>query len=180
MRERAEVWGFFYNPNIHPRDEFNKRLNAVKKLSNLMGLNVIYDEEYKPREFIKGVKSSGSGSRAFGERCVYCYESRLEAVAKKASEQGFDAFTSSLLYSKYQDHDGIKKAGREFAKKYDVEFFYEDFRGGWIEGIEKSREMELYRQKYCGCIYSKIEREEEKRAKKEAKRLKREKLLLSS
>lgn len=175
LKERAEVWGYFHNPNIHPRAEFQKRLNAAKKLASIMRLKVLFDEEYTPRAFIKGVKATGDGSRAFGERCVYCYSSRLEAVAKKAAELGFDAFTSSLLYSRYQDHEDIKRAGREFAEKYGVEFFYEDFRTGWIEGIEESRRLELYRQKYCGCIYSKVERAEEKRVKKEEKRLKREK-----
>ncbi len=171
----VEVWGYFHNPNIHPRAEFQKRLDAAKKLAAIMDVKVIFDEQYKPRTFIKGIKSAGEGSRAFGERCVYCYSSRLEAVAKKAAELGFDAFTSSLLYSTYQDHEDIKRAGREFAVKYGLDFFYEDFRAGWREGIEYSKRLGLYRQKYCGCIYSKREREEEKRARKEAKRLKREK-----
>jgi len=170
----AEVWGYFHNPNIHPRAEFYKRLEAAKKLAAIMDVKVIFDEQYKPREFIKGVKATGEGSRAFGERCVYCYSSRLEAVAKKASELGFDAFTSSLLYSTYQDHEDIKRAGREFAEKYGVEFFYEDFRLGWGEGIDYSKRLGLYRQKYCGCIYSKVEGEKEKKARKEAKRLSRE------
>jgi len=170
----VEVWGFFHNPNIHPRAEFFKRLSAAKRLAAIMGVRVIFDENYTPREFIKGVKATGEGSRAFGQRCVYCYSSRLEAVAKKAAELGFDAFTSSLLYSTYQDHEDIKRAGREFAEKYGVDFFYDDFRAGWREGIEYSKRLGLYRQKYCGCIYSKVEGEKEKQARKEAKRLKRQ------
>jgi len=164
----AEVWGFFHNPNIHPRAEFFKRLEAVKRLAAIMDVNVIYDERYRPRDFIKGVRAAGS--RAHGERCAYCYSSRLEAVAKKAAELGFDSFTSSLLYSRYQDHEGIVNTGRDLAKKYGVNFHYEDFRPGWMEGIEYSKRLGLYRQKYCGCIYSKLEAAEEKRRRKEEKR----------
>lgn len=161
---RAEVWGFFHNPNIHPRAEFLARLEAVRKLAGLLSLDVIYDEDYAPREFIMGLKrSSGDGSETqrhpeYGQRCVFCYSSRLEATARAAAENGFTAFTSSLLYSRYQDHEEIRRLGAELAARYGVLFHYEDFRPGWQSGIEASKEMGLYRQKYCGCIYSKIER----------------------
>jgi len=163
-----DVWGFFHNPNIHPRAEFERRLLAVKKLAAIMDVKVILDERYTPREFIKGVREAGS--RAHGVRCAYCYSTRLEETAKKAGELGFDSFTSSLLYSRYQDHEGIIKAGREYAEKYNVHFLYEDFRPGWMEGIEYSKRLGLYRQKYCGCIYSKLEAAEEKRKRKEEKK----------
>ncbi len=163
-----EVWGFFHNPNIHPRAEFERRLQAVKKLAAIMDVKVIYDENYTPREFIKGVKDAGS--RVFGVRCVYCYSTRLEAVARKARELGFDSFTSSLLYSRYQDHGGIIAEGQRLAQKYDLHFLYEDFRTGWMQGIEYSKRLRLYRQKYCGCIYSKIEAAEEKRRRKEERK----------
>lgn len=164
LKDTAEVWGFFYNPNIHPYSEFKKRLGAVKTLAGLMSVNVICDESYKPVYFIKNLKASiGPGyekSRIPPEekRCTYCYASRLEETAKAALEHGFDAFSSSLLYSKYQNHEEIKRLGIEIGERNGIPFLYDDYREGWREGIDYSREMGLYRQKYCGCIYSRIER----------------------
>ncbi|MBI5237299.1 MAG: epoxyqueuosine reductase QueH, partial [Deltaproteobacteria bacterium] len=99
------------------------------------------------------------------KRCVYCYSSRLEETVKAAARLGFDAFSSSLLYSRFQRHDVIKALGTALAVQYGVRFFYMDFRTGWQEGLTESRAMGLYRQKYCGCIYSKLEREREKKKK---------------
>lgn len=165
-----DVWGFFFNPNIHPYGEFRKRLEAVKQLAGYLSINVIYNEEYRPTRFINEMKASlcpdDSGEvryPAFGDRCVYCYRVRLEETARAAKENGFEFFTSSLLYSKYQNHGNIKEAGIGFALKYGVEFYYEDFRPGWQAGIDESKEMGLYRQKYCGCIYSRIERYSKKK-----------------
>ena len=177
MEGHAEVWGFFHNPNIHPRSEFLKRLEAVKLLSGLMSVKVIYDERYRPSAFIKGVKASlgedaGKPHPPFGPRCDYCYSSRLEETARAAKAHGFDAFSSSLLYSRYQDHAAIKALGERLAAKYGVRFIYADFREGWYEGINASREMGLYRQNYCGCIYSRIERMEEKGRRIEEKKRK--------
>jgi predicted adenine nucleotide alpha hydrolase (AANH) superfamily ATPase len=174
LRETAEVWGFFYNPNIHPHSEFRKRLDAVKLLANLISVNVICDESYKPVGFIKNLKASidpGKGETRIppiGERCTYCYSSRLEETAKAALEHGFTAFSSSLLYSKYQNHEEIRSLGVEIGELYGIPFHYEDFRAGWRDGVDSSKEMGLYRQKYCGCIYSRIERFSDK-GKKAAK-----------
>lgn len=162
VQGNSEVWGFFHNPNIHPYSEFKKRLAAVKTLARLLRVNVLYDEEYRPSVFLKGVKESagypGRGIPAREVRCSYCYSSRLIETAKAAKAGGFDAFSSSLLYSKYQMHEEIKTAGIELSGIYGILFYYEDFRTGWQDGIKESKEMGLYRQKYCGCIYSKIER----------------------
>ncbi len=169
LKEKAQVFGFFHNPNIHPYSEFKLRLAAVKKLAALLSLEVIYDEEYRPRAFIKGMKASldpgdqGIGKPPEGPRCVYCYSERLEATARAAKANGFDAFSSSLLYSKYQNHEEIRRLGTEFAEKHGVDFYYEDFRPGWQDGIGQSKEMGLYRQQYCGCIYSKMERYSKKK-----------------
>jgi predicted adenine nucleotide alpha hydrolase (AANH) superfamily ATPase len=83
---------------------------------------------------------------------------RLDAAGATAKEKGFNVFTTSLLYSKYQKHDLIIGVGREMASAYRVEFYYEDFRRGWREGIVESKAMGLYRQQYCGCIYSERDR----------------------
>jgi len=165
LGDRAEVWGFFYNPNIHPHSEFLKRLSAVKTLAGLLSINVILHEEYKPLPFIRNLKASTGGQKHPPKdlRCRYCYGVRLEETAKAAKSNGFDAFSSSLLYSKYQNHEEIKELGVDLGKKYGILFYYEDFRAGWQDGINESKEKGLYRQKYCGCIYSKIERYSKKK-----------------
>ena len=171
LKDSAEVIGFFHNPNIHPRSEFRLRLGAVKKLAALMALDVLYDEEYRPTAFIKGMKNSlppetSEGKPPEGPRCTYCYSERLEATARAALENNFDAFSSSLLYSRYANHDEIRELGLALADRYGLKFYYEDFRPGWQSGIDDSKDMGLYRQKYCGCIYSKMERYSKKKKKK--------------
>ncbi|MEJ2471647.1 MAG: epoxyqueuosine reductase QueH [Desulfuromonadales bacterium] len=91
-------------------------------------------------------------------RCTYCYQSRLKKTAEYAARNDYDAFTSSLLYSRYQNHALIRKVGEELAQHYGIPFFYDDYRVGWQEGIRVSKEMGLYRQQYCGCIYSEKDR----------------------
>ncbi|MCC6503199.1 MAG: epoxyqueuosine reductase QueH [Deltaproteobacteria bacterium] len=167
----AEVWGFFHNPNIHPLSEFRKRLAAVKTLAAFLELDVIYDEEYRPVAFVQGVRAHTGvlkGTPPQGRRCGYCYEARLEATARVAKERGFEGFTSSLLYSHSQNHEAIKKAGFELADRYGVAFFYEDFRSMWNAGIAESKALGLYRQRYCGCAYSRIERDSKKKTIKTA------------
>jgi predicted adenine nucleotide alpha hydrolase (AANH) superfamily ATPase len=171
LGERAEVWGFFHNPNIHPLEEFKKRLAAVKALAGYLELNVICDEAYSPMSFVKGVRDHTGVTRGvppFRKRCEYCYSERLDVTAKVAKERGFDSFTSSLLYSHSQDHESIKKAGLESGRKYGIIFYYEDFRPLWQAGIDESKALGLYRQKYCGCAYSKIERYSNKKSGKAA------------
>lgn len=159
LEGQAEVSGFFHNPNIHPLSEFRKRLEAAKELARHLSLDVIFDEEYRPSAFLKGMREhAGPGFPEFGKRCGYCYYLRLEAAARTASGLGFPVFTSSLLYSRYQDHEAIRSAGVELAAKYGILFLYEDFRPLWQDGVDASRALGLYRQKYCGCIYSKMER----------------------
>ncbi len=154
LEESFHVVGFFYNPNIHPEEEFRRRLDAVKRLSELMELEVILFEDYEPQPFFQGVNEGEDK----GLRCMHCYTIRLEKTAEMAKELGFDGFSSSLLYSKYQSHELIREIGLRVAERYHIPFHYEDFRTGWRKGIEESRRLSLYRQKYCGCIFSKIER----------------------
>ncbi len=146
------VCGFFFNPNIHPYTEYMKRLDSVKKLAELMGFDVIYSDDYRMEEFLLNVAKDPDN------RCEHCYRSRLEETAQAAKENGFSSFTTSLLYSRYQKHERIKEVGEEVGGLKGIPFFYHDFRYGWKDGIALSKDMGLYRQQYCGCIYSEKER----------------------
>ena len=153
MREEGlELTGYFYNPNIHPYLEFKKRLETVREFSLRAGLDVLYRDGYDLDEFLSLVTGKGA------HRCEQCYRMRLSAAGTAAREMGFTVFTTSLLYSKYQKHDLIRGVAEETASDNGIEFYYEDFRLGWREGIIESKAMGLYRQQYCGCIYSEKDR----------------------
>ena len=168
IRERGdEVVGYFFNPNIHPYQEYQRRLESLKRYSEEVGLEVIYRDEYLLEEFLKNV------SHRVEERCRYCYSVRLEATAQEAKKKGFDQFSTTLLQSTHQNHSFIKETGERLAKEVGIPFYYEDFRQGWRKGVEISKAMGLYRQQYCGCIYSEKERYmkkvESRRSKVESK-----------
>jgi len=147
-----DIKGFWFNPNIHPYTEYTARLESLIKLSKLWNLDVEYEDDYSLDDFLKSVAGRGP------ERCSVCYEIRLDRTARAAKKMNFDGFTTSLLASPYQKFDGIIQQGRKAAKRYGVTFLSEDFRPGWKTSQSMSRELELYRQKYCGCIYSEMER----------------------
>lgn len=150
--EGMDITGFFYNHNIHPYQEYARRRDAAKQMADLEGMTLIVQDEYRLEEFLANVAAEPD------KRCGYCYASRLDAVAVTAKDNGFDAFTSSLFYSRYQNHDLMRQKAEESAERYGIQFVYRDFRSGWQEGIRCSKELGLYRQQYCGCIYSEKER----------------------
>lgn len=147
-----DVTGYFYNPNIHPYQEYSLRRNAAVQMAELESMPLIMRDDYDLEGFLANVAAAPQ------LRCSYCYASRLRATAQAAAEQGFDAFTASLLYSRYQRHDEIRELGEQLGREFGVPFLYQDFRPGWQEGIRLSKELGLYRQQYCGCIYSEKER----------------------
>ena len=153
MKEKGEdITGFFFNPNIHPYQEYQKRLDTLKQYSEKAGLKVIYRDEYLLEEFLSNV------SHRVKERCQFCYSVRLEATAREAKDKAFDGFSTTLLQSTHQNHALIKETGERIAQEIGISFYYEDFRQGWRRGLEVSKSMGLYRQQYCGCIYSEKER----------------------
>ena len=161
LREQnIDVSGYFYNPNIHPYREFKKRLTTLQDFAKSQDFPLTIESEYGLTEYLRKVVFKEK------QRCTICYDMRLEKTAMQAAESGADAFTSTLLYSRYQNHEAITNIGKKMAEKYGVEFYYADFREGWQEGIEKAIEMDLYRQPYCGCIYSEQERYDKKLQKK--------------
>ena len=151
--EGIEPTLYWYNPNIHPYAEYKARRDALKEYSKKINIQVIFEEEYGLKEFCKSVIGD------LKNRCSnYCYKVRLEQTVKYAKNNGFDSFTSTLFVSPYQQHDKLKEICEELAKKYDINFVYRDFREGFREGQLKARELGLYMQKYCGCIFSEEDR----------------------
>ena len=173
LREKGiEPTGYFFNPNIHPYKEWDMRLKAAKEFAAKTDMRIVADENYMLRDFLRRALAA---EQVENGRCRMCYTWRLEETARYAAENGFDAFTSTLFYSIYQQHELMKETAEHFAKVYGVKFHYEDFRPGWQEGIDMSVEMGLYRQPYCGCIFSEEERysRELRKARKKANKAKK-------
>ena len=150
--EGCEVMGFFYRHNIHPYTECLRRQETLERYAAEQQLRVIIQEGYDMEGFIRNVAFREK------ERCRYCYHDRLRAAARVARKGKFDAFTSTLLYSRHQKHDLIREMGDTIGRESGVPFLYRDFRVGWKAGIETSKKLGMYRQPYCGCIYSEKER----------------------
>ena len=146
-----EVTGFWYNPNIHPFTEYRARRNCLRDYAVSIELPLIERDDYGLRPFVREVAEDIAG------RCVKCYEMRLFETARQASEGGFDAFTSSLFISPYQNHELMRETAERAAFEYGVRFEYRDFRPYFRAGQEKARELEMYIQKYCGCVFSEQE-----------------------
>jgi len=148
----ADVTGFFFRHNIHPYSECLRRQETLHTYSQQIGLEVIYQDGYDLEGFIRKV--------AFHEdqRCRICYRERLGAAAAVARQGNFDGFSTTLLYSRYQQHEVIREMGESLGRTAGVPFHYRDFRSGWQQGVDESRSLGMYRQKYCGCIYSEKER----------------------
>ena len=150
--EGVEVTGYFYNPNIHPYREFKRRIGSLVALAEEKKFSVDIDRDYGLTEYLRQVVYNEE------RRCSICYDMRLEQAVKRAVEQGMEAFTTTLLYSKYQNHALLKKKCSELAEACGIDFLYRDFREGWQQGIDESIALKFYRQPYCGCIYSEQER----------------------
>ncbi len=148
------VTAFWYNPNIHPYTEHERRREALQKLAEAVELPVLDEQSYDLVSFLRAVH----GHESFGERCAICYRLRLARTAQAARAGGFDAFSTTLLVSIHQDEAAVRAAGEEAAAAYGVPFYYERFRRGWSERGRLAKVYGLYRQDYCGCVYSEWER----------------------
>lgn len=161
LREsKIEITGFWYNPNIHPFMEYQNRKEALQGYSSLIDLPMIWKDEYGLREFTKMVIED------LDNRCEKCYRLRIEAVAKAAKSQGFDAFSTTLLISPYQKHEQLKAVCEAVSKEVGIPFYYVDFRPDFRSGLKIARELPLYMQKYCGCIFSEEERYQKRKLTK--------------
>lgn len=150
--EQHDLTGFFHNPNIHPFREFSRRLDTLREFAETVSLPLLVNETYGLRDYLQFVDYSTS------DRCHDCYRLRLEKAASFAKTNNFDAFSTTLLYSRFQNHEAIKAMCTSLAVLYELQFVYHDFRLGWHSGIEESKTLGMYRQPYCGCIFSEQER----------------------
>ena len=152
---------FFYNPNISPEREYLFRLEELKRLIGEMPLGgkvKIADTVYEPElfyEMAKGMEDMKEG----GERCFKCYELRLRKTAQAAKDGGFDYFSTTLSISPHKNAAKLNETGERLSEEYGVKYLFSDFkkRGGYKRSCELSQEYGLYRQDYCGCVYSKAE-----------------------
>ncbi|MDR1319635.1 MAG: epoxyqueuosine reductase QueH [Treponema sp.] len=163
---------FWYNPNIHPYTEYQSRRDALVRFAAGENLELDSAGGYGLRLFLRGLaekagaaegavsaeKAAGVDFAAPPGRCLFCYRLRLEKTAARAEETGCGAFSTTLLISPYQDHEAVRGAGEEAARRYAIPFLYRDFRPLFRGGRAKARERGLYMQKYCGCVFSEEER----------------------
>jgi hypothetical protein len=156
----GEIVGFFYNPNIHPLSEYERRKECLQYyVKNFENMDVVYPE-YDPRQFFDKVNIKESPPN----RCIDCWQLRLEETAKLAKENGFSAFTTTLLISPYQSEEKLKEIAEALANKYNVEFIFRHFRKFYPQGRKIAKALGLYRQNYCGCLLSEWERFKKKEA----------------
>ena len=152
-KEEIEPTFFWYNPNIHPYIEYKTRRDCLKGYLKSIKVKGIFKENYGLDEFCK------NAIKDLENRCVkYCYRARLSETVKFAKENGYEFFSTTLLVSPYQKHEELKAVCEELAELSGVKFLYRDFRVGFREGQKKARELGMYMQKYCGCIFSEEER----------------------
>jgi predicted adenine nucleotide alpha hydrolase (AANH) superfamily ATPase len=153
--EGHTITGFWFNPNIHPYKEYRSRLDSLKLLSEDRCIDMHVYDGYEPASFFSMFPEPAP---PFPERCTSCYTLRLEKTAWEAAQGGFDAFSTTLLISPYQGFDQISYVGNRFAEKYNVAFYLRDFRPHFRQSLSVAQSLGLYRQKYCGCIFSREER----------------------
>lgn len=164
LSEYFSITVFYFNPNIYPEEEFLHRISEQKRLiSELPCKNKVdfIEHGWQSELFYEAVKGL-ENIREGGERCFACYRLRLEATAKLAAEKGYDYFTTTLSVSPYKNAQKLNEIGRELADKYMVKHLPSDFKkkDGYKRSIELSAVYGLYRQNYCGCIFSQKEREQ--------------------
>ncbi len=163
LRAGHDVVCWFYNPNIQPLAEYLRRRAGAVQAAAAHGVSLLFPEKLRESADLPAAEYDVTAwceqaLRHANGRCAYCRESRFHAAAATARALGFDAFTSSLLYSRHQNHEGMRDAGEKAAARHAVPFFYQDFRPFWQEGIAASKTLGIYRQQYCGCVFSEEER----------------------
>lgn len=156
---------FYYNPNITDESEYRKRIEEIKKLLTLINPKYkveLLEGDYDPNKFFEMAKGLETEPER-GKRCYKCYEMRLEETAKIASKLGFNNFCTTLTLSPHKNANWINEIGEKLNNEYESNYLYSDFKKkeGYKRSIELSKEYNLYRQDYCGCIYSKRDKQVE-------------------
>lgn len=168
LQNYFDITVYFYNPNITFEEEYYKRLNEQREYHEKRGYSIkVIEGKYDPREdFFKQIKGLEDRKEG-GERCFKCYTLRMDATAQKAKELGFDYFSTVLSISPLKNAQWINEIGEELSEKYGIKFLNGDFKkkNRYLRSTEISREYELYRQDYCGCVFSKMEREAKEKEK---------------
>ncbi len=159
LRKDYEITILYYNPNIQPEEEYTHRLAEQKRFCEAVGVEVI-DLPYNTDEFMCKIKGH-EADREGGERCKLCFEIRLDKTARLAKEMGFEIFATTLSVSPHKNTAVINEVGQAISEKYNIEFLAGNFKkqDGYKKSIEFARQYNLYRQNYCGCGFSKNERE---------------------
>ena len=160
LSQYFEIILYYFNPNISLKEEYDYRLEEEKRLISLMEFKnpvTIVDSTYNPKEFfdaVKGLENEPEG----GKRCAECFKLRLKATAQKAKELNADYFTTTLTISPLKNAELLNTIGEAFAKEYEVAWLYSDFKKkeGYKRSIVLSKKYNLYRQDYCGCVFSKV------------------------
>lgn len=146
--EGFQISGFWFNPNIHPLEEWTHRRGSVEEMAVSLCLPMYWTDDFRQSEWLERWKPGDAG------RCVSCYEIRMEEAASLASREGFTRFSTSLLISPYQDHEAVRLAGERAAQRHGITFLYRDFRPFYREGQNLARARGWHMQKYCGCVLS--------------------------
>lgn len=152
-KESDTITGLFYNPNIHPYTEYINRRKTLEEYSKRHKITVVF-HKYDIENYFRHI----SGNEEPGTRCRLCWRMRLEETALYGAQNNYDFFTTTLLVSPHQDQKAIKRIAEEMAKKYNIAFLYKDFRDGFRKAQNRAKNENLYRQKYCGCIFSERQR----------------------
>ena len=173
LKQYFNITLFYYNPNITDEQEYQKRIQEVKRLLQEMRLSdiTVLEGDYKPEQFFAMAKK-WPGEKEGGKRCYDCYRMRSEETAALAAQKGYDYFTTTLSISPHKNAVWLNELSKEAGQRYHTACLPADFKkkNGYKRSIELSAQYNLYRQDYCGCIFSRQEREEEKK-KNEAKNL---------
>ena len=154
LKDRYKPAGYFYNPNIHPEKEYSLRLEETKEVAKRLNIQLL-EEEYDSERWFQ-ITEKFKDEPEKGRRCDICYALRMEKTAQKASEQGFDLFTTVMSLSPWKKANVLNRIGKMFANRFRIQFLEADFKkkNGFKKSIELSKKHNLYRQNYCGCIYS--------------------------
>ena len=149
LKDGHRPMSFYYNPNIYPQREYNKRKEVAKEYLAELGVGWV-EGEYRPKDYLQAI---GENTKQPG-RCLKCYQLRLSQTAQEAKKGEFEAFSTTLLISPYQDQVKLREVGTKLSQKYKVKFYEENFRVGYRKSRGIAGQRGMYQQKYCGCKYS--------------------------